>query len=126
MIKNLLFTILITTLLFACSKSNSSNGYPDNNTIEYRLTATNATNISVVYDDIAGQGIIVPNISSGWSISFTINYKPYVAFLSATADPINAGLNVTVNLKILVNGTVAKSQDFNVSGSFSGQILFGI
>jgi hypothetical protein len=123
MIRNLLYTTLLSMLLFACSKSDSAdiNSYR----IEYRLTAANAANISVVYNGMYNSSVTESNVSSSWSLpGFLVTHTPFTASLFVTAAPVNPGINVTVNLKIIVNGSAVRSQDFSVSGAFSDRVLY--
>ena len=125
MTKKLLFTILASCLfIFSCNKSDSSSG--NSNTVEYRITATNAGNMNMGYND-KDQNFIGGTCSSGWVMNFTTTKKPYTAFLKATPyNPINAGLPITLNLKILVNGNVVVTQDFSGMGSLIEEIQYVI
>lgn len=125
MTKKLLFVILASCLfIFSCSKSNSSSG--NSNTVEYRITATNAGNMNMGYND-KDQILIGGACSSGWVMNFTTNKKPYTAYLKATPyNPINTSLPITLNLKILVNGTVVKTQDFSGMVSLIEEIQYVI
>lgn len=77
MLKQLFLLILISSLLFGCSKG-SYNSNANSYKIEYQLTATNATNINVIYHDMVQSAIGVSNLSSLWNVNFTITSTPYV------------------------------------------------
>ena len=77
MLKQLFLLILISSLLFGCSKG-SYNSNANSYKIEYQLTATNATNINVIYHDMVQSSIGVSNVSSLWNVNFTITSTPYV------------------------------------------------
>lgn len=126
MSKKLFFAVLSCLFIFGCSKSDSTSGIVGNNsnTVEYRIVTGNANNMSLSYNDkdqvtIGGIGL------SGWTMSFTTTKKPYTAYLRGIPyNPINAALPITLNLKILVNGSVVVTQDFSGMGNTDGQIQY--
>lgn len=83
-------------------------------------------NMNLAYNDkdqttIGGIG------ASGWTMSFTTTKKPYTAYLRGVPyNPINPALPITLNLKILVNGSVVVTQDFSGMGNADGQIQYVI
>ena len=126
MYKKILFALLSCTVFFSCSKSDSSSGSGGNssNTVEYRITTGNSQNLNLSYNDqnqtnIGGIG------ASGWTLNFTTTKKPFTAFLRGVPyNPTNPALPITLNLKILVNGSVVMNQDFSGMGNADGQIQY--
>lgn len=125
MSKKIFFAVLSCIFIFSCSKSDNSSGNASNN-VEYRIITGNAQNLSLGYNDkdqtaIGGIG------ASGWVMSFTTTKKPFTAYLRGVPyNPINGALPVTLNLKILVNGSVVVTQDFSDFVTVDGQIQYVI
>lgn len=116
--KAIFYSLLVMTMI-SCNKASIDDnlGLPNsnNNTIEYRITATNASNIYMNYydkDQIQQGG----SCSSGWVVQFSTSLKPYTAYLRANAqNPSPSQPNMSLTVKILVNGTIVKQS--TVSGN---------
>jgi hypothetical protein len=108
--KKTIFNFLLLTLLFiSCNKSTSSGG----KSVEYQVTATNYSQITVAYNN-ENEQYVSGSYQSGWKYTFTTTKKPFTTLVRAISLSSSVGtLTTTCTIKILVDGVVVKTESLS-------------
>jgi hypothetical protein len=112
--KTYTLSLILLMIFGACSKSNSSS---DASQVEYQVTATNSTGITVAYNN-ENEQYVSGSYQSGWTYKFTTTKKPFTTNVRALPyNTINISANISVTVKILVNGNIVKTETATGTGS---------
>ena len=126
-IKNLIAFVLLSSLLFwGCTPDSPTT--PMGRLIEYNFTSSDPNIVfQVIYNN--KDEIAISNfLSSGWNTTFSPTSLPFSSSLFVRNYTGQGGSNVSVTVKILVDGNVV-SQSTKVlsnSNSFTNQIQFTV
>ncbi len=120
-IKNLFLFLLIGTAIISCSKNSSGS----ETEVEYQVTATNYSQLTVAYNneiELYTSGIY----QTGWKYNFKTSKNPFTTLVRAIAISTSPGsVNVTCTVKILVNGNVVKTETItnNIGADVTAQYV---
>ena len=104
--KPIFYLIVLSVLFLSCNKSTSSGG----KSVEYQVTATNYSQITVAYNN-ENEQYVSGSYQSGWKYNFTTAKKPFTTLVRAISLSSSVGtLSTTCTIKILVDGVVVKTE----------------
>lgn len=108
-----LLLALFIVIAFSCNKSSSGN----ESVVEYQVTATNYSQLTVAYNN-ENEQYVSGSYQSGWKYSFKTSKKPFTALIRALSLSTSIGsVNTNCTIKILVNGNVVKTETQTNIGS---------
>jgi hypothetical protein len=124
-------SLFILMLMVACSSDDNADGANNpvtGHAIEYKLTTSAPTIISIHYKNAEGNVILVPGSYTGMtSWSKTINIpedKPFTAAFSFEAESPAGSSPTQYTMQILVDGELKQSKTEEVTGSSNRDISF--
>jgi hypothetical protein len=104
MIRTIAVFLVACFLFTGCKKSSSDSS----TVVEYQVIATNSSSISINYNNVLQQKVLV-SANNSWTLDITISQKPYSAYIQASSNSPFSSITTDCTVNILVNGSVVKT-----------------